>query len=273
MSQIRELREKLVKAVEATTGFTLKRASYGTTTGGLSVSNKEPVANGFAHLLCNNKNFAAVQVMLDKWDEIKDGEFIPAEHGMFDVASVLYACGTAPRVVPGTKRHVSKDAALTGGINSQKFIAWAQAWRIQLTGTGYVGLSRSVKASYVSEPAKPMKDVYVNGFNISNFLRVATLTAEMLPQSVDEKATEKLNEVKQSQEHQRSMLEMLTSGNKIALGRILQGKSLTDINKELENRLAATEARKAAKTKVQTDAAPTVKKSGEKRGNKKQQVA
>lgn len=268
MSQIREAREMLVRKAEQVTGLTFKRANYGTTTGGLSVANKDMVANGLAHLLCNSKNFVTVNCLLDKWDEIKDGDFIHEDYNSkFDLASVLYACGTAPRIVSNVSRHKSKDAAIKGGIDAQGFIAWAQAWRIKFTETGYVGTSRSVKVSGANVASKP--DKIVNGFNMSNFLRLSTLTAPV----VEVVSEDKLAEIKSAQEFQRSMHELLSVGG-LAVDRVLKGKSLTDLRGELAKRAAAAEARKVNKTEAPAveKAAPAVKK-GNKRGRGKGNAA
>lgn len=111
---VKAQRNALITVVKEVTGATLKRSA--TATGGLAVSNKDMWANGLAHLLCNEKNFQTVEALLPVWDSIKDGDFIPEKFNTtFDFASVLYACGTAPRIVSNKNRHVSKDAAMKGG--------------------------------------------------------------------------------------------------------------------------------------------------------------
>ena len=128
-------RNKLVAEVEQMLGLTLKKSA--SATGGLSVSNESMVANGFAHLLCNEKNFQTVRWLLRV--EIA----IPPQFQMhYDRASFLYACGTAPRIVMKGSRHVSKDAVKTG--LGQEFIMWAQAQRVAGVG-GLSGLSASVR--------------------------------------------------------------------------------------------------------------------------------
>lgn len=266
MSEIQAIRNTLIAKVTATTGYTLKRSA--SATGGLSVSNKDMVANGLAHLLCNKQNFPTVNVILDKWAEIKEGDFIPEDWaGKFDLASVLYACGTAPRVVSNVSRHKSKDAAMKGDIDSQGFIAWAQAWRIKFTETGYVGTSRSVKMSSANTASKP--DKIVNGFNISNFLRLTTLFSP----TVEKQSEDKLAEIKNAQEFQREMRDLLSQGG-LAIDRILKGKSLPDLRKEMANRASAAAARKANKETtpaVEKAAAPAVTKG--KRGRSKGNAA
>jgi hypothetical protein len=136
-SDIRARREALVQEVEAVTGLKMKRASYSTTTGGLSCSNENKLLNGFAHLLCNEKNFPTVRWAL--YNEVA----IPLEfQENFNRASFLYACGTAPRIILKGSRHVSKDAVKSG--KGQEFVQWAQAQRIAGVG-GLAGLSRSVE--------------------------------------------------------------------------------------------------------------------------------
>jgi hypothetical protein len=142
----------LVKAVESKYGFTIKRSA--SSTGGLSCSNDDRRANGFAHLLCNQKNFPTVAWLLKDSTVIE----IPEEFAEgFDFASFLYGCGTAPRIVRKGSKHVSKDAVKLGV--SQAFVQWAQATRIAGVG-GTAGLSRSVKEALQQDDAPTQESAY-----------------------------------------------------------------------------------------------------------------
>lgn len=137
MSNVTHERLALVQAVEQKFNFTIKKSA--SSTGGLSVSNEDKRANGFAHLLCSAKNFQAVLWVLKDSTVIE----IPQQFQEgYDFTSFLYACGSAPRIVKKGSKHVSKDAVKMG--LSQEFVQWAQATRIAGVG-GQAGLSRSVK--------------------------------------------------------------------------------------------------------------------------------
>lgn len=279
MSEIQAVRNTLINKVATVTGFTLKKSAK--STGGLSMSNKDMVANGLAHLLCNKQNFATVNCLLDKWDEIKDGTFIHENWAnKFDLASVLYACGTAPRIVSNINRHKSKDAAMKGGIDTQGFIAWAQAWRIKFTETGYVGMSRSVKVGNTGKIEIPIlrydtskADVqlhYEDQMIMDDFEKLMEIIAYEDTLIKPENA-EKLTEIKSAQEFQRNMHELLSVGG-LAIDRVLKGKSLTDLRSELEKRATAAAARKTnkAETPAVEKVTPAVKKAanrGRSKGN------
>lgn len=156
-SNIHARRMKLIEAVEAATGVHFKRANINTTTGGLSVSNKDMILNSIAHLACNEKNFPIIEWLLEGHENAPEGltgaeklewmveqKFgpIPEEHEGFGIASIPYACGSAPRVVMEGSKHVSKDAVKLGV--GKEFVSWAQAQRIAGVG-GYAGMSASVR--------------------------------------------------------------------------------------------------------------------------------
>ena len=245
-------REVLVKMVHAATGVALLRnKNY---TGGLSVSNKDMWANGIAHLLCNGNNFPIVKKVLADFDALKDGSFIHEDfQARFDFASVLYACGTAPRIVLNVNRHKSKDAAMTG--SNQEFITWAQAWRLQNTDTAFIGQSRSVHKARFEVAIDPLV------FTCADFMcmDMGYNTDERHVHQTEMPAVVVItDEVKRAIDAQKQMRLALTEGGVELAAEITKGKGLADALLAMQNRRKAIVPVVAATPKVVT---PKVKKS------------
>lgn len=231
MSTINAERNQIVAEIAEVTGFVLKRGKS-STTGQMALSNADRRANGLGHLLCNQQNFNAVRGLLSHWEEIKDGGFIPEKfRGIFDLSSVLYACGTAPRIKPASKNHVSKDAALTGDVDAQDFIAFAQAWRIRVTGTNYVGQSRSV--------GHEIEHMEESGFAAGYIPADVMCMDDHRPVFVEKPTNAAIAA-------QKNMKALLTEGGAIALQRLNAGKPLNALMTEMANRKAAVQRGKAA---------------------------
>lgn len=259
-------RELLIKTVHAATGVTLLRSK--TATGGLAVSNKEMWANGIAHLLCNERNFPIVKKVLSNFDTLKDGSFILEDfQARFDFASVLYACGTAPRIVMNVQRHKSKDAAQTG--SNQEFITWAQAWRLQNTDTSFVGQSRSV-AQYRTEV---VIDPIVYTCTDFMCMDVGVMADERHVHKTEMPVVPVItDEVKRAIDAQKQMKLALTEGGVELAAEITKGKGLTDALLAMQNRrkaavpvVAAPKVKKQSEVKTDDAATPDVKKPGKRK--------
>lgn len=116
----------------------------------LSVNNGSILANSLAHLLCNKANHPIVEGFLNG-DEFPE---IPMEfqaHGHNSIGHFFYMCGSAPRFVSKSGKHLSQDAlrALTANSIGLKFYFWAQECRLKKYG-GSVGLPQSFKEGKTS---------------------------------------------------------------------------------------------------------------------------
>ncbi len=110
----------------------------------LSVSKGSLLANSLAHLLCNKANHPIVEGFIsgDQFPEIHK-EFSDCGYGL---EHFFYMCGSAPRFVSRSGKHLSQDAlrALTVNDTGLKFYFFAQEYRIKKYG-GDIGLPQSVK--------------------------------------------------------------------------------------------------------------------------------
>ena len=102
-----------------------------TATQQLSVYNGSVLANSLAHLLYNKANHSIVKGFVD------DHEFpeIPQEFKLcgYGLGHFFYMCGSAPRFVAKSGKHLSQDAlrALTINDIGLEFYFWAQEYRIK----------------------------------------------------------------------------------------------------------------------------------------------
>ncbi|MCC8985352.1 MAG: hypothetical protein LM513_02075, partial [Nitrospira sp.] len=114
----------------------------------LNVNNGSVLANSLAHLLCNKANHPIVEGYING-DELPE---IPKEFDTlgYGLGNFFYMCGSAPRFVSQSGKHLSQDAlrALTVNDTGLKFYFWAQEYRIKRYG-GDVGLPQSVKEGRV----------------------------------------------------------------------------------------------------------------------------
>jgi len=110
----------------------------------LSVNNDSLLANSLAHLLCNKINHPIIEGFIngDQFPEIPK-EFSDCSYGL---EHFFYMCGSAPRFVSRSGKHLSQDAlrALTVNDTGLKFYFFAQEYRIKKYG-GDIGLPQSVK--------------------------------------------------------------------------------------------------------------------------------
>lgn len=110
----------------------------------LSVNNDSVLANSLAHLLCNKANHSIVKGFVngDEFPEIPK-ELETCGYGL---GHFFYMCGSAPRFVSQSGKHLSQDAlrALTVNDTGLKFYFWAQEYRIKKYG-GDIGLPQSVR--------------------------------------------------------------------------------------------------------------------------------
>lgn len=116
----------------------------------ISVSNGSILANSLAHLLCNKTNHMIVEGYINN-----DGvPIIPKnfEDLGYGLGHFFYMCGSAPRFVSQSGKHLSEDALrrLTVDDAGLEFYFFSQEYRIKRYG-GNVGLPQSVKEGKIPE--------------------------------------------------------------------------------------------------------------------------
>lgn len=152
---------------------------------------------------------------------------------------------------------------MKGGVDSQEFIAFAQAWRMKVAKNDYVGLSRSVhKAGTGVMVDKRTKD----GMEYPDYFRMDTGigSGELDETWMSEQNNTITSEVQKAIDIQKRMKELLSTGGGLAINRLSAGKSMSDFAQEMKNRQLAKEKKPEV---TATETVPAVTKTvGKKRG-------